>query len=1061
MSNLYNLYYKCICVWLMVGIMGGAAKVLGNPVTIDPQPNEPRSVIGTDCPNIGLDSDGDGVPNSVDLDDDNDGIPDAIELQGNDSFCPAGFFQVISGQLKILDITTGNYLDIGPKAGFSYNAMAFNPDDGLLYAISTGKGKDQYDVEVGKGDIITIDPSSGWVTRIRATPSTNKGAITGDIYDGIFYFTHSNSNVGIYRYNLSTGELTSYANASNWSPADWVVKEGVAYGLGKYGEGVVLHTMDLMVGEPVLSTLKIPFDTTFKLAFGAAYIANDEDIFFSSNDGGLYQMLGYDTDTPEFIYIGPTEPTNNNDGASCSNSFYNHVDTDGDGIADYLDLDSDNDGIPDAVEACGDYTLVLENCMRDADGNAAYRMENGCSTGLVSAACLSAPIDSDGDGTFDFLDLDSDNDGCTDAVEAGTDWATGVNQETFAGATVATDEWGRVLEGGNAVCHYPPNSIWREQEFDGCTTMSVGNRIWIDDGRDDNPADNDTNMGVPNNSVLDGDETGLGGVKVYLFPVDTGGNIIDVNRDGIIGGIADVIDSTETDGEGYYLIEGFTPGRYKLCIPPQNFRAGGSLETYVSSMSVEYDPDQDNLDNRDNGIDEPNLPQNGVLSALITLTSGGEPAAGATLDTERDFHPALRHGRQSEDANSNLTVDFAFVCPLYQCAITDFYEVAKQGDIDIGKTHGMWLNFIDYGSLNPTGKASGDLGAYTPYFNWESGATLSMDNQNQLVYIEGTVRHTDDPNVAFEVYIKLFNCLNWDAYTAAGYTFQDGYGGLPDPKPTPGYEEWMYFAMEGTLTAIAPGKDFDGETFTIENENYEKQAQFGRAANDKDGDLGLSGWYDVTRDSNGEVYRGDGNFDVSTCLAGGCNTPVSVVQPMVVIEGAYAESSALMETRLQGSIPVVGPDGTLSENALLNGPESDIVDWVEVSLLDATTRETVEKRSALLRSDGGVVEVDARSPLTFSTASGSYFVMIEHRNHLNIVTEEPVDLKEGRVNQLKFDGPMICGDSNGDGIINTHDRAAIWNSRNQRGYLPEDINLDGVVDEKDRAAAWQNRNNLK
>jgi hypothetical protein len=69
------------------------------------------------------------------------------------------------------------------------------------------------------------------------------------------------------------------------------------------------------------------------------------------------------------------------------------VDTDGDGIPDYLDTDSDGDGLSDAEEA-GDTDVTTP------------------------------PVDSDQDGLPDFRDPDSDNDGLSDhreAFELGTD----------------------------------------------------------------------------------------------------------------------------------------------------------------------------------------------------------------------------------------------------------------------------------------------------------------------------------------------------------------------------------------------------------------------------------------------------------------------------------------------------------------------------------------------------------------------------------------------------------------------------------------------------------------
>ena len=643
--------------------------------------------------------------------------------------------------------------------------------------------------------------------------------------------------------------------------------------------------------------------------------------------------------------------------------------------------------------------------------------------------------------------------GATNATLATED----LTQTTYYRAIVTGSSSGP-CSGIGGDCEFPSNVI----SVGGTDCLSLGNRVWIDDGTDTNSADDATNMGVPNNGKMDGDEQGVEGVTVYLFATDGNGNVVDWDGDGVVGNLGDVVDSTLTDGEGYYLFDELIASTYKVFLPQKNFLGSGPLANYVSSMGEEGEPDTNNRDLRDNGIDDPNPDQNGIFSAEFTLAADTEPASGATLDTEEDFPNGNRQGGATDDDNSNLTVDFGFSCPNFQCTLTDYHPIAHQSDIDVGRTHGMWLNFINYGSLNPSGTASGDLGVLEPYFNWQSGATMTIDNINQELTVAGIVRNSDDPSVEFTVSMKLYNCEGWDAYAAAGNTYAGNYSGLSGPAPVPDNESWLYCEMTGILTAVAPTKDFHGETFTIENDDYTKKFQYGIAANDKDGDLGMSGWYDVTRDSNGEVYRGDGNTDITSCLSGACNTPTAVLQPTMVIEGAYENNSNLMRTDLNGSIPVVGPDGTLANNDILNSPESDIVDWVDVSLLSTAragvARAVVEKRSALLRADGGVVEVDGRSPLTFTSPPGEYFIMIEHRNHLNIVTENPVILQNGQINEMTFRGQMYCGDVNKDGQINGLDRAEVWNNRNKTGYHKEDVNLDGVVDKLDRRALWQNRN---
>ncbi len=86
------------------------------------------------------------------------------------------------------------------------------------------------------------------------------------------------------------------------------------------------------------------------------------------------------------------------------------TDSDGDGIADHLDLDSDNDGITDNVEAqTTDGYIAPTGIDSDGDGlDDAYEATGGLT-----------PVDTDSDGTADVIDTDSDDDGVSDAAEAG------------------------------------------------------------------------------------------------------------------------------------------------------------------------------------------------------------------------------------------------------------------------------------------------------------------------------------------------------------------------------------------------------------------------------------------------------------------------------------------------------------------------------------------------------------------------------------------------------------------------------------------------------------------
>jgi gliding motility-associated-like protein len=109
-------------------------------------------------------------------------------------------------------------------------------------------------------------------------------------------------------------------------------------------------------------------------------------------------------------------------------------DSDGDKIADIVDLDDDNDGISDAQEYChalgnGFFCLPLAkdpSADEDKDGISNYLdandllINNNCVDTNNDGKCdrINAIYDTDGDNVPDHLDLDSDNDGITDLIEA-------------------------------------------------------------------------------------------------------------------------------------------------------------------------------------------------------------------------------------------------------------------------------------------------------------------------------------------------------------------------------------------------------------------------------------------------------------------------------------------------------------------------------------------------------------------------------------------------------------------------------------------------------------------
>ncbi len=120
------------------------------------------------------------------------------------------------------------------------------------------------------------------------------------------------------------------------------------------------------------------------------------------------------------------------------------TDTDGDGIADYLDIDSDDDGIPDNVEAqtTADYTAPSGI---DANNNGLDDVyENGGGLGIL-------PVDTDGDGLPDYVDTDSDNDNVPDNIEGHDMDNNGIPDVVFIGSDKDNDGLDDGYEGYTAI----------------------------------------------------------------------------------------------------------------------------------------------------------------------------------------------------------------------------------------------------------------------------------------------------------------------------------------------------------------------------------------------------------------------------------------------------------------------------------------------------------------------------------------------------------------------------------------------------------------------------------
>ncbi|MCB0486098.1 MAG: HYR domain-containing protein, partial [Flavobacteriaceae bacterium] len=440
-----------------------------------------------------IDTDGDGIFDSVDLDDDNDGIPDADE-NANCSTGPSG------------TVFTENF-GAGARTSTPYTNYTYEPNDWLNDGGSINDG--EYAI------LSDIQNSASWA----ASAWVDKPDHTGDTNGRMALFNSTDSALEEF-YNRPNITVTPNLNHEF---SFWVLNLDVSTSASSRS----LPNITVYIEDGSGNNLA---------TFNTGNVTKDEEWHnykFTFNPGANTQV--------RLIMINNAIGGLGNDLALDDFAISILCDTDGDGIVNSLDLDSDNDGIYDLVESG-----QLDNGATDADNNGMVDGAVG-NNGLLnaietndtdSATVTVATSDSDGDGTIDSHELDADNDNCNDVIEAGY---TDDNLDGILGDTpVTVDSWGVVTSGSDG--YTTPldgnsNSTYDFQENTTPPSLSSTDRI-----EDVCYGSNVTFTETPLNS------------DTYQWQINTGSGWVDLSDSGIYSGTLSVsmtITGATSSEDGY------------------------------------------------------------------------------------------------------------------------------------------------------------------------------------------------------------------------------------------------------------------------------------------------------------------------------------------------------------------------------------------------------------------------------------------------------------------------------------------------------------------------------
>jgi gliding motility-associated-like protein len=597
---------------------------------------------GTVPPNA--DRDGDGRRNYVDIDSDNDGIVDLIEGQPTTLFrLPLNADSDGDGIDNAYDINFATGIACGyvnTDGGSAPDWVDTNSEnDGLVDMAENFFGA------VGSLDAAEVDVDANGVLDLAAFTDTDGDGLA-NIWD------LQNGNASGYATN-NNQSVTAQPDTQAGGDRDWRSSSD------NDGDGVP-DTID-----PDDDNDGIP-DTTEGTTIDSDGdgIVNSEDLD-SDNDGipDVVEAGGTDPDGNGLPGTGPTLTDTDNDGTpdlfdpNSGNTPLVPANSDGDGLANFLDLDSDNDGIPDITEAGGTDSdkdgRIGAGVILDTDGDGFSDIADTTNGGTS----LAIP-NSDGDSLPNYLDRDSDGDGIADIVEAGGVDTNG-NGEVDAFADSDNDGLANVVDPstGGTPLSLPdtdgdsrPNYLDRDSDNDGIT-----------DTREAGGADADGD-GILDGVFADSDNDGLvnavDGTPLPLPDTDGDGRRNYLDRDSDNDGIADVIEAGGVDINGDGVIDGFADSDNDGLSNDVDPTTSGTPLPITNSDSdsrpdyLDIDSDNDGItDVREaGGVDTDNDGRIGTgalidsdgdgLSDLVDASTGG--TALSRPDTDSDGKPDYR-----------------------------------------------------------------------------------------------------------------------------------------------------------------------------------------------------------------------------------------------------------------------------------------------------------------------------------------------------------------------------------------------------------------------------------
>ena len=204
------------------------------------------------------------------------------------------------------------------------------------------------------------------------------------------------------------------------------------------------------------------------------------------------------------------------------------------------------------------------------------------------------------------------------------------------------------------------------------------------------------------------------------------------------------------------------------------------------------------------------------------------------------------------------------------------------------------------------------------YIFTSNGGSISTDPETGNKHLTGEVFNTQNANQRWMIDILLTDERNWEEWSANGGDYKDDANVAGDH-----YLDWNFYVLNAEASVLIGMGDFEGSTLSLTHmpANLLYGFQLGQAANNRNDEFGMSGWFFYSGNINGVEVNGPGDVIVEldccqdqrivrTWTATDCaGNTTSVSQIIEVVNQIHFDPNSMIYPSEPAAFEVSGTEG--------------------------------------------------------------------------------------------------------------------------------------------------------